>query len=327
MSIKDIVVYQGINSFTYVVSLLILRAIVFKFGQENSEYDRYFAFGMALVVFGLLQLMTLNVTSRWVGMGRIVTQLPGTYEPNYYAFYLMIFVVFLLYTEKRKLNVLVLLISIALIIATRSNTGIIALLIIVVFRSRMEFGRKITLKTLTVIISILLVLIVICMVLWVGIMKLIFDSRIGVTLSNFLQSRDLNRLLSGRVLIWEAHLRAIFERDLPELLFGEAYQGGVYVEELGEEMTSHNFFIDLLNQNGMFGLLFFIVYIFFLLRSSIRLVISSRERSMVFSYLMVVLLFSLTLRLFSERAMWAILFSVESRIFNLGTKEVHDDRY
>jgi len=91
---------------------------------------------------------------------------------------------------------------------------------------------------------------------------------------------DINTISSGRIILWMASIKNIKDQDVISLLIGQGFKRSIesMKESTGLSKIAHNGFLDMLLQNGILGILFFLLF----LKVWYKL-IKSRKSSMYYS--------------------------------------------
>lgn len=311
ISTKDLIAYGNTSHLSFVFSLILLKLVFESLFNLRSFFDYFLAFGSGLITFGILQLLTGNVRVRMITPSSATFMLEGTYQPNYYGFYLLIFLVPLLFLKKQtKTSFILGVISIFLIFMVHSNTAT-ATAIVLFFVKTYSILNKKTVKFLIFIVFLLMIISVfVILVINYGFPQ-VTGSRFIYTIQYSLKSGDLSYLTTSRIPIWSAFYESLKNRDVLELLFGKVGTEMIFVSELGSEKYLHNFFFDVINKLGIIGFAFFITYFLYSLFRIFSYLHRSTIRKIIIMLLLVLTIFSLTISFYSQRIVWAILLTIE----------------
>ncbi|AJG40168.1 hypothetical protein TRQ7_01595 [Thermotoga sp. RQ7] len=291
MGIKDVIAYERFEGLSYVVSIIFMNFIIMTYsGKVILQYIKKFM-GVSLITFGFFQLITGKLNTRWIG-SNITFQLAGTYEPNYYSFYLTLFFVVLLYEEGSNIiKKALLFIILFLIIVAQSMTGYLSISIVLGLYFFFSW-RKSTISKLFLTFSVITLLLFSIILSWEWLAGFLHNTRIGFLITAINQKVPLSTITSYRSVIFQIYLQNIFKRDLLELLFGKLYNEIYFIPQLGRYMFSHNFFIDLMNQVGIVGTIFFILY-FIRICDYLRVIRNPTEFKISLSIILVFIVFFL----------------------------------
>jgi len=306
VGIKNIVAYSYFRDFTFIVSIILLSTIIKSEVKHNTIGDELLPYGIVLISFGLLQLITGDgVSLRYIGR-TLSFQLKGTYEPNYYTLYLNVFLSILLFTElsiAKVFRLMLIFLTTGLIIMVKSNTGMLVLIGIYVLKMFSSVSRK-TLKKVMKILIVMIFLSVIVISAYDIIIVRLSSLRLINTLNAFIESGDVNSFSTGRVGIWSQYL-TYFNNQAPiEKLIGSSLS--VFTRRYGVVKATHNFWIDVLIEVGVIGIIFYLLALTKLYVGFFKNKIKLLSPWFGLSILMIFALYSMSLALYSERTSWAM---------------------
>ena len=325
VGVKNVIAYSSFRDLTFMISVIMIGIII----KNNVRYDalinEFIPYGIVIISYGILQLLTGNgVGIRWVGSA-ITTQLSGTYEPNYYSLYLNAFLAVLLFSKGRInlfFKVLLVIAATLLILLVRSNTGMLALLSIYAIKilsvSSLHNQKRVIKLLSFMILGIIGLLATLDIVI-----TIVTNTRLAQTLYEFLRTGDVNRFTTGRIGIWSQYFQYFRQQSFLEILFGSSLS--LFRENYGIVAHTHNFWVDVLIETGLIGFIFYCISLVILYFRYFKN--KSKDLSQYFglAILAIFIVYSLTLSLYSERTTWtmAILLLYQTRYKNsLGMKHI-----
>lgn len=318
VGVKNVIAYSSFRDLTFMISVVMIGIII----KNNVRYDalinEFIPYGIVIISYGILQLLTGNgVEIRYVGSA-ITTQLSGTYEPNYYSLYLNAFLAVLLFSKGRInlfFKVLLVIAATLLILLVRSNTGMLALLSIYAIKilsvSSLHNQKRVIKLLSFMILGIIGLLATLDIVI-----TIVTNTRLAQTLYEFLRTGDANRFTTGRIGIWSQYFQYFRQQSFLEILFGSS--PSLFRENYGIIAHTHNFWIDVLIETGLIGFVFYCISLVILYYRYFKN--KSKDLSQYFglAILAIFIIYSLTLSLYSERTTWtmAILLLYQTRYKN-----------
>jgi hypothetical protein len=315
IGVKNIIAYSLFRDLTFMISVVMIGIII----KNNVRYDalinEFIPYGIVIISFGILQLLTGNgVDIRYVGSA-ITTQLSGTYEPNYYSLYLNVFLAVLLFSKgiiNQFFKVLLVIAATLLILLVRSNTGMLALLSIYAIKI-LSVSSLHNQKRVIKLLSFLVLGLIGLLAALDTIITIANNSRLAQTIFEFLRTGDVNRFTTGRIGIWSQYFQYFSQQSLLEILFGSSLS--LFRDTYEIVAHTHNFWVDVLIETGLIGFLFYLISLVILYFRYFKN--RSKDLSQYFglAILAIFILYSLTLSLYSERTTWtmAILLLYQTR--------------
>nr|WP_321262370.1 O-antigen ligase family protein [uncultured Sphaerochaeta sp.] len=315
ISVKNIVVYTSFRDLTFMISIIMIGIIIKNNIRYNTLVNEFIPYGIVIIAFGILQLFTGNgVGIRYAG-NALKTQLSGTYEPNYYSLYLNTFLAVILFSKasmKFFFKAFLIIISSLLVLLVRSNTGILTLLSIYTIKILSDFSNKDQTKLIKLLSVLVFGMIGLLVVPDIGI-SIINNSRLVQTILGFLNTGDVNTFTTGRAGIWSQYFQSFNQQSLIDKLFGSSLT--IFRDKYGIIAYTHNFWVDVLVETGIIGFVFYFVSLVIIYYRYFKN--KRKELSQFFglAILLIFILYSLTLSLYSERTTWtmAILLLYQSR--------------
>ena len=210
---------------------------------------------------------------------KITIRFKGAYEPNYTAVYLNIAIVSIIYLWnkfKPKISALILALFLIALIFTKSTTGLICFIIILmllVFKNFTYIKQKakeiLNGKNKKVIISIFIIALL--LLVMIEIHYRIFTDKLLIVF-NKIKSGDLNAATSGRLLIAQSFMEDLKKEGIVNKIFGNGPQSfKVYSNYFHGFKYAHNIYIDLIYSFGIIGSIIAITYIFIKTKKSVFL--------------------------------------------------------
>jgi hypothetical protein len=324
IGIKNIIIYSLFRDLTFIISVVMIGIIIKKNVRYDALINEFFPYGIVIITFGILQLLTgKGVGIRYVG-SVITTQLSGTYEPNYYTLYLNTFLSVVLFTKTRINGIIkasIIIATVALILLVRSNTGMLGLLSISMIKLLSGLTTNNQKKIIKLLIIIILGIIGLLVVHDI-VISTINNSRLVQTIMGFLSTGDVNKFTTGRVEIWSQYFQYFRQQSLIEKLIGSSLS--LFRENYGIFKYTHNFWVDVLIETGMIGFIFYLISLVILYSRYFKN--RRKELSQFFglAILAIFFLYSLTLSLYTERTSWTmailLLYQTRSRRSSLNMK-------
>ncbi len=242
---------------------------------------------------------------------KITIRFTGTYEPNYTAVYLNIAIVSIIYLWnkfKPKISALILAIFIIALIFTKSTTGLICFIIILMLLAlknltyiKQKAKEILKGKNKKVIISIFIIALLILMIIEMH--YRIFTDKLLIVF-NKIRSGDLNAATSGRLLIAQSFIEDMEKEGIVNKIFGNGPQSlKVYSNYFHEFKYAHNIYVDLIYSFGIIGSIIVITYIFIKTKKSVFLgmeITDKKYKDLLLFSKLVLLISGLTLSLHCE---------------------------
>lgn len=285
--------------------LLLVSTRALLIGRDlNSILDKtglcYVLLNAIFYFIGFIKLPYLSEHDLYFGVfiEKGLPRLTGTtIDPNFAALCLSFFSVYFL-TRK---NYFLFLFSTILVVLTLSRSGMISLVLAILFI--LLFTGSLLLKTRNITIIILVVI-----MFYIGVSFL--DSNI---LDEVLQKRTSGvESGAGRFDLWSSALSFIYERPL--LGSGIFTFRDLYFKASGEARFAHNTFIEIATEVGILGFMIFLFFIVSLFNNVVRLSKNTYYRYMLPSFLLLVVMSNtLSIYINSVFAFFVIIFSYKDR--------------
>lgn len=225
--------------------LFILGGAAWRFRVKHTQYAGFLN-GVILIIFLV----------RWGAENFLQTYYTSFYAfPNYAGavFYCMFFfsVLAVIYTHKwaRVVYFLLMLGNIALLYATGARAAMIGVLATLFAALFMKFFKS---K-----FRYLFYIVLLGNALFMGVYIWLKSTSLGSTLNELSRSIFYKNLFTGRIEVWEQVFNKIMEK--PFFGHGVGFDARMFTEE---RLTAHNFYLQIMLENGIVGLVFMLLVLF-----------------------------------------------------------------
>lgn len=296
--------YEGINTIIdpYIRLILLLPILVYIYLDKNIDFiQSLIKYSFIINIIGILEIIKdIN------NFGRIKACFS---HPNFYAFYLVILFISIIYSiEKksirRRTGILYICINILLILAAGSKTALISLSIVCLYRYRKYLLNK------NLLVKILIILISIAAIF------LIYynfkDDLVGLRTFNINYGLENNQINSfdWRLMNWK--LKFIdWKESWFGIFFGYGWGSEVLYGIKGSPM--HNEYLRILFNTGIVGMIA-IINISFLIHKKINSILLESEKKFFISIILIIIVGSLSENLFvaveTTNLFLALIFSI-----------------
>ncbi|MEW9934644.1 O-antigen ligase family protein, partial [Clostridium butyricum] len=296
--------YEGINTIIdpYIRLILLLPILIYIYLDKNIDFiQSLIKYSFIINIIGILEIIKdIN------NFGRIKACFS---HPNFYAFYLVILFISIIYSiEKksirRRTGILYICINILLILAAGSKTALISLAIVCLYRYR----KYLLNKNLLVKILIILISITVIFLIYYNFK----DDLVGLRTFNINYGLENNQINSfdWRLMNWK--LKFIdWKESWFGIFFGYGWGSEVLYGIKGSPM--HNEYLRILFNTGIVGMIA-IINISFLIHKKINSILLESEKRFFISIILIIIVGSLSENLFvaveTTNLFLALIFSI-----------------
>lgn len=277
--------YDLLLSALVIFDVFLIILYISTFLKKNiPNFFTYYIFGAVVsCVYGWfmqgLNIKTfININNQWVEVTRFIGSFP---DPNYFGFFLniAIFSIIVLGLIKNKIIKIVLLIFLYVsLISTLSMTGYLCNILVLSFY--LSLIKKMKVRYIVIVITLISIFYVNINFIANAEISIISDMarRINSQLSI---GSSFSSFTTGRSSIWKEHLEYFSQQPILDILFG-----GNFVTDFGRDAkfnyVSHQAYIDMLLNFGIFGTLILIIFLIFITLKYIRIYFETNSKDYLF---------------------------------------------